>query len=95
MMSLTFGLINQVSGLGPLGPLVSRLGQFLRKNLLIHAKSGPFRVYIYTYFRKDVIARIVKGCTPSENGGNPMEMTTNFRHMRITHYNTSVCIYAV
>ena len=23
MMSLTFGLLNQVSGLGPLGPLVS------------------------------------------------------------------------
>ena len=26
MMSLTFGLFNQVSGLGPLGPLVIRTG---------------------------------------------------------------------
>ena len=28
MMSLTFGLFNQVSGLGPLGPLVSVLPPF-------------------------------------------------------------------
>ena len=29
MMSLTFGLFNQVSGLGPLGPLVSFFTQFI------------------------------------------------------------------
>ena len=29
MMSLTFGLFNQVSGLGPLGPLVVVIGHLL------------------------------------------------------------------
>ena len=31
MMSLTFGLFNQVSGLGPLGPLVSFLVDVLKR----------------------------------------------------------------
>ena len=36
MMSLTFGLFTQVSGSGPLGPLVLHVRQ---KNLLAHIKK--------------------------------------------------------
>ena len=35
MMSLTFGLFNQVSGLGPLGPLVSSPGRMYRRSYCI------------------------------------------------------------
>ena len=33
MMSLTFGLFTQVSGLGPLGPLVSMNNYFIDRSL--------------------------------------------------------------
>ena len=40
MMSLTFGLFNQVSGLGPLGPLVLKRGNFC-DFLFIYLDGNP------------------------------------------------------
>ena len=43
MMSLTFGLFNQVSGLGPLGPLVL----FLALAAILLTGAEPFKLFWY------------------------------------------------
>ena len=40
MMSLTFGLFTQVSGLGPLGPLVLKLETHFENTCICNAKFG-------------------------------------------------------
>ena len=50
MMSLTFGLFNQVSGLGPLGPLVSTTAHSERKEHSFGVGGGelfPLKVYLF------------------------------------------------
>ena len=46
MMSLPFGLFTQVSGLGPLGPLVYIRQEFLRKYKLINRFHIKVSVYM-------------------------------------------------
>ena len=49
MMSLTFGLFNQVSGLGPLGPLVPCSTQLSMKFFLLINVKMPTIVGILTF----------------------------------------------
>ena len=60
MMSLTFGLFNQVSGLGPLGPLVC---PFLYARL----KNGRIMLYPPASVRPSVYPSVRLSVRPSVN----------------------------